>query len=121
MRAKYAKCMKDNGVDIVAAKQEAAAKPGSGAVDEKFAAANAICEPLYVPLPPWEKDPANPEARDFARDVLKCLKDKGVEHVQIAEDGITMSFGGTNNDARSISEGLRLTPDCEREVAARNK
>ncbi|MGC5028623.1 hypothetical protein [Micromonospora sp. DT229] len=88
---------------------------------EKFEAANRICEPQFYPLPPWEKDPANPEARDFALDVVKCLKGKGVRYVEVAEDGIAIALGGDHNDSRSISMGLDLIPECERKVAAESK
>lgn len=88
---------------------------------EKFEAANRICEPQFYPLPPWEKDPANPEARDFALNVVRCLKDKGVRYVEVSEDGISLALGGDQNDPRSISLGLDLAPECERKVAAASK
>jgi hypothetical protein len=119
MRAPYDRCLTENGVP-----SKAGAPPLKGAqrraAEEKFEAANRICEPLYLPLPPWEKDPANPEAKDFAREVVKCLKGKGVRYVEVSEDGINVAFGGRNNDRASISKGLDVLPDCEREVAARN-
>jgi hypothetical protein len=90
-----------------------------GKIDEKkYEAADADCRPKYYPLPPWEYDPANPEAKDFARDVVACLKRKGVKYVEVNPDGRGFAFGGEQNHARSISRGLELTPDCEREVAA---
>ncbi|MCA2214230.1 hypothetical protein [Jidongwangia harbinensis] len=119
MRRPYDKCLTENGapsksdsVRLTGAARDKAAK--------KFEAANRICEPLYLPLPPWEKDPANPEAKDFARDVVTCIKGKGVRYVEVSEDGINLSFGGKNNHAESIRKGLDVLPDCEREVAARN-
>ncbi|WP_153040544.1 hypothetical protein [Actinoplanes sp. TFC3] len=117
----YNKCIVENGgaSKEQAAKGAGAARPASKKEQAKFDAANRICEPQYYPLPPWEKDPANPEAKDFARDVVRCLKDKGVEYVEVAEDGLSYAFGGDNNDAKSISKGLDLAPDCEREVAAK--
>jgi hypothetical protein len=81
-------------------------------------AAEKECRPKY-PLPPWELDPANPEAKDFARAVVQCLKAKGVKYVEVNPDGPGWSFGGPQNDAQSISKGMELSPACEREVAAK--
>ncbi|BCJ49332.1 hypothetical protein Asp14428_08070 [Actinoplanes sp. NBRC 14428] len=114
----YDECLSKEGAK---SKKEIGNRRPTQAEIAKQEAAARVCDPQYLPLPPWEKDPANPEAKDFARDVLKCLKDKGVKLVEIADDGINMSFGGPQNDKTSISKGLRLTPDCEREVAARKK
>jgi hypothetical protein len=107
----YNKCMEQNGGFVKGGKAEKA----------KFDAANRICEPQFLPLPPWEKDPANPESRDFARAVVTCLKDKGIEYVAVSDDGISIALGGEQNDARSIRMGLELAPECERQVAARMK
>jgi hypothetical protein len=95
-----------------------AARPSR--IDEKkYEAADADCRPKYYPLPPWEYDPANPEAKDFARDVVACLKGKGVKYVEVNPDGQGFAFGGEQNHAESISRGLEYAPACEREVAAR--
>ncbi|MGW0506698.1 hypothetical protein [Micromonospora sp. NPDC003241] len=116
----YRKCLKQQGVP----EKLTAGHPGrpSGETNAKeaeaYEAANRICEPKYYPLPPWEKDPANPEARDFAVAVVKCLKDKGVKYVEVSEDGVSLAFGGDQNHSRSISMGLDLAPECERTVAA---
>jgi hypothetical protein len=115
----YQKCMKGFGVDPLELR-----KKGRSATEAEVAAnekANAACEPQFFPLPPWERDPANPEARDFAVGVVKCLKDKGVKFVEVDDDGIGISLGGDGNDARSISKGLDLMPECERTVAAEMK
>jgi hypothetical protein len=91
-----------------------------GGIDEKkYEAADAVCRPKYYPLPPWEYDPANPEAKDFARDVVACLKRKGVKYVEVNPDGQGFAFGGEQNHAPSISRGLEYAPVCEREVAAK--
>ncbi|HWS37286.1 MAG TPA: hypothetical protein VN408_31725 [Actinoplanes sp.] len=120
MLAPYNKCMKELGI-------EGKEQPGGGlslrpATASEQAAldkANKVCEPQYFPLPPWEKDPANPEARDFAVAVVKCLKAEGVEYVVVSDDGISIALGGDDNDARSISLGMEKIPDCERQVAAK--
>ncbi|GAA2552316.1 hypothetical protein GCM10010435_23240 [Winogradskya consettensis] len=120
--APYNKCMKEHGVDTMEKRklaQDAAARPATSAEEEKLTAASKICEPQYFPLPPWEKDPANPEARDFAVAVVKCLKGKGVKYVEVADDGLSYALGGDQNDPESISKGMDLAPDCEREVAAK--
>jgi hypothetical protein len=112
----YTDCMKSHGLG---AKGQLL---GSDRTPSKAVSATAEkdCQPRY-PLPPWELDPANPEAKDFARDVVKCLKDKGVQYVEVNPDGPGWAFGGPQNDARSISKGMDLSPACEREVAARKK
>ncbi|SNY26190.1 hypothetical protein [Paractinoplanes atraurantiacus] len=122
----YNKCMYDHGgmvkgSTIAQERKKAEAGPAgvSGTQTEKFEAANKICEPQYYPLPPWEKDPANPEAKDFARATVKCLKQKGVEYVEISEDGLSIALGGDQNDPKSISMGLDLIPGCERDIAAK--
>ncbi|ACU37929.1 hypothetical protein [Actinosynnema mirum] len=73
------------------------------------------------PLPPWEKDPANPEAHDFAVRVVDCLRGKGVKHVEVAVDetlgGPVISLGGEHNDSASISAGLEHVRSCETEAS----
>ncbi len=110
----YMKCMKQHGTDVLA-------RRGAGqGPDAKSDAANAACESL-LPLPAWELDPANPEAREFAQKERDCLKGKGVRYVEISEDGAGVSFGGQDNDAESITLGLKYAPECEREVAAQTR
>ena len=87
-------------------------------LDPKKAKAGMDACAMLEPLPPWEKDPANPESKDFFRDVVKCLKGKGIKYVEVSEGGYAL--GGEQNDAQSISRGMELAPECEREVAARN-
>jgi hypothetical protein len=114
LQVPYHKCLKSHGLsDLDAKKAEDAGKTGGPAAD-----AARYCEEHYLPLPPWEQDPANPEARDFAVAVVKCLKSKGVKKVEVDADGISIALGGDDNDPRSISMGLDLEPQCERQVAA---
>jgi hypothetical protein len=129
----YNKCMRENGADFGKAELSDNAtgapgpadlgqiKPGTAEEEAKFDAAQKICEPQYYPLPPWEKDPANPEARDFAVAVVKCLKKRDVEYVAVSDDGISIALGGDDNDPRSIRLGMDLLPECERQVAAAMK
>jgi len=113
----YENCMKEHGLTPKGALLGTDSKVPSKAVGD---AANKACQPLY-PLPPWERDPANPEAKDFARDVVKCLKEKGVKYVELTDDGLNYAFGGPQNDSQSITKGLEYAGPCEREVAARKK
>jgi hypothetical protein len=120
----YNDCMTEHGVTSGSAKKAAAdavAEPAKSEELEKAEKAHQICEPQYYPLPPWERDPANPEARDFAVEVVKCLKEKGVKFVAVDDDGISIALGGEKNHARSISLGLDQMPECERTVAAAMK
>ncbi|MFI6130090.1 hypothetical protein [Micromonospora sp. NPDC051141] len=111
--APYEKCMTEHGVDIRRTRAE-------GVTSGPIGAANRACGNL-LPLPPWELDPANPEAKDFARDVVACLKEKGVRYVEVSTDGPGWSLGGEHNDAESISKGMRFSPECERAAAAKRK
>lgn len=122
MLGPYNKCMTEHGAPSKADMAKAGApRPASEKEMAKYDEANRVCEPQYFPLPPWEKDPANPDAKDFARDVVKCLKGKGVKYVEVSDDGISIALGGDDNDARSISMGMDLIPGCERSVAANHK
>jgi hypothetical protein len=110
----YGKCMAAHGQAQSGQKGWA---EGSG-LPPALVAAQKACENLW-PLPPWELDPSNPEARNFARAVVKCLRDKGVAHVETGKDGLGVEAGGDDNDSRSISlTGKYLLP-CQRQVAAR--
>lgn len=110
----YQKCMKAHG--IVGEKGATGWASGPDAPKEQVAAQQA-CE-MFWPLPPWEQDPANPEAKDFTRDVVKCLKSKGVKYVEPSEDGIGIAAGGDQNDSRSISLTGQYLDVCQRDVAA---
>jgi hypothetical protein len=122
----FNKCLKKSGFKdkvqgkLTSDRSQSTAEPASKKEENENAAYRA-CQEQYFPLPAWEKDPANPQARDFARDVVKCLKRKGVKYVEVSDDGISPAFGGDQNDSRSISMGLDLAPECEREVAAAMK
>ncbi|MET0493384.1 MAG: hypothetical protein ABW000_09685 [Actinoplanes sp.] len=111
----YEACMRKQGMP--------GGKMGSGwaagdDVPPKQKRAQEACKQFW-PLPAWELDPANPEAKDFARDVVKCLKGKGVEYVETAEDGIGISAGGDQNDEESITKTGQYLDECQRTVAAR--
>ena len=111
----YQKCMNNHG--ITSEKGATGWSSGDDAPKEQRDAQKA-CEQFW-PLPPWEQDPANPEAKDFSRDVVKCLKGKGVKDVEVGADGIGISAGGSSNDSRSVSMTGEFLDDCQREVAAR--
>lgn len=123
MLGPYNMCMKEHGAVLKGEKPEGGigARPATGKEIKAFDEANRVCEPQFFPLPPWEKDPANPESRDFARDVVKCLKDKGITYVEVDNDGISIALGGEKNDSRSIRMGMDLMPECERQAAAAMK
>jgi hypothetical protein len=110
----YTKCMERLGLSVKGMRQGTTKMPSKAVQD----AAHKECDGL-MPLPPWEKDPANPESADFFRDVVKCLKNKGVEYVEVSDGGYAL--GGPQNDQRSITRGMDLAPECERQVAAKMK
>jgi hypothetical protein len=106
----YGQCLADNGF-----------KKGPSMDVSKAAPAEAACL-SKKPLPPWEYDVSNPESRDFAHKLAQCLRDKGVKFVDEVpaspgDDRNTISYGGKNNDADSITKGLNLTPVCEKELS----
>jgi hypothetical protein len=121
--APYLACLKDNGIDAT----KRAEKPGvlgSGPTTDPKKAKNAskVCEPK-LPLPAWEIDANNPDALDFGRKVVQCLKNKGVKYVELStgkDTGIVgPSLGGPKNDMASITKGMNLMPECQREVAGK--
>jgi len=122
----YDDCLSENGAG---GKASADADAGGGSVADAgdasdYAAAELACV-AFNPLPAWETDRNNPDAMDFMNDVVSCLKDKGVEFVEISTDpsspSIDIALGGPQNDADSISKGMDLIPTCESEVSAAQK
>jgi hypothetical protein len=105
--APYNKCLKAHGYTRVDAKKAEDAAARGRHVDDKKAAALKECEEKYLPLPEWEKDPANPKASDFARAVNKCLQAKGIK-----------MDGDSIDDSENVAKALDASGDCEREVAA---
>ncbi|GAB2571954.1 hypothetical protein [Kribbella endophytica] len=123
----YLVCLKDNGIDVLSerAKPKEPGVLGSGGRTTdpaKAKKANAACA-NKLPLPAWEIDAKNPDAIDFGRKVVACLKTKGVKYVELStgtDSGIVgPSLGGPQNDAESIRKGMDLTPECQREVAGK--
>lgn len=121
--APYMACLKDNGIDTSARGKEPGVL-GSGPTTNPAKAKNAgkVCEPK-LPLPAWEIDASNPDALEFGRKVVQCLKDKGVKYVELSTDNssgvIGPSLGGPQNDRQSITKGMDLMPQCQREVAGK--
>lgn len=119
----YLQCLKDNGIDALAQRKEAGVLGSGPTTDPKKAkTAGKVCEPK-LPLPAWEVDAKNPEALEFGRKVVQCLKDKGVKYVELSPDTssgvVGPALGGKNNDMQSISKGMDLMPECQREVAGK--
>jgi hypothetical protein len=112
----YYKCIDDKvGFDY----QHMSEKPPPAAM-KKLGDAKQTCS-SELPLPAWEEDPANPEAKDFARDVIACLKRKGADNAHVGSDGIGIEYDGGYENRQSISKTMDMVPDCQREVAAKNK
>ncbi len=114
----YNKCLKEHGALPKAEWYPKGKMPGKKtivALAEKNEEADRICGPLYFPLPPWEKDPANPEAKDFARYVVKCLESKGVKDAGTGSNGVDIDLG---DDTGNVRKALDLMPGCERQAAA---
>ncbi|MCO8271849.1 hypothetical protein M1L60_14720 [Actinoplanes sp. TRM 88003] len=112
MLTRYYKCMDEKGALAVRVATNGRKKAMTADEVAKGEAADRICEPLYYPLPPWEKDPTNPEAADFARAVVKCLEAQGID-ASIEPDGVTVSF------QKEVQRALAARPGCEREAAAK--
>lgn len=86
------------------------------------AVAQGVCEDKR-PLPAWEKDVSNPESQDFVQKVVRCVRDRGVRFVEVipaqpGDEQWGIALGGPQNDSASISDGLRLIPECEKDIAA---
>jgi len=85
--------------------------------------AQATCAYLK-PLPPWQYDPANPQAMGFVQQVVACLHQHGVQYAQVqnppGQGRIEIALGGPQNDQTSISKGLQLTPTCDQQVLREN-
>lgn len=112
LRDPYRACMKDHGIDL-------SDRVNASKDREKVAEAAQACDPL-LPLPAWETDSANPEALDFARRVVECLRAKGVKTAQVstnAESGMVGPSFGSIDDQTEVGKGMELTPGCQREVA----
>lgn len=107
----YNQCMATNGYSKQKNVQDQAAR---------IKAENACV--AENPLPPWQLDASNPKAGAFVHAVVQCLRDKGVQYVSennSPENGrVGFSFGGPDNDSRSITLGMQDAPDCEKQVAA---
>ncbi|MET9225899.1 hypothetical protein [Lentzea sp. NPDC003310] len=120
LNAPYDRCMAGFGLDKKGRAAEGSGQPQP--TKEELDKALQACE-SKTPLPPWEKDPANPEALDFANRVVQCLRDKGVRYVEVHNEPgaeiISYALGGPNNDAASISLGLEHAKSCE--IAASKK
>ncbi|GAA2678259.1 hypothetical protein GCM10010428_42470 [Actinosynnema pretiosum subsp. pretiosum] len=112
----YWKCMGEQGIPDKRAMGDLSVEPES---DERIAAAEAACAHT-VPLPPWEKDPANPESHGFLVRVADCLRGKGVVKVEVVPEesgGYTVALGGAENDSEQITRGLELMSGCEAEAS----
>jgi hypothetical protein len=103
----YNRCLKEHGYTRVDAKKEEEAAAHGRPAGSKKARELRECEDKYLPLPEWEKDPANPRAGDFARAVNKCLKGKGIK-----------MEGDSIADSEDVGKALKASGECEREVAA---
>ncbi len=73
------------------------------------------------PLPPWEQDPANPQAAIYMGKVVACLHRMGVKYAEVKDDAsvgrLDIVLGGVDNDSTSMSRGATDTPICERQVS----
>jgi hypothetical protein len=107
----YMQCLSANGYD----------KARNGRDQATLSRAQEACI-SKLPLPPWEFDVNNPHASDFVHAVVLCLRGKGVRYV---DEGTPTNgrygllLGGPGNDSESISKGMQLAPECEKDVAAR--
>lgn len=87
----------------------------------EYNAAQAACVNLE-PLPPWQYDPANPQALGFVEKVVACLHQHGVKYAQVtnAPGMVEIALGGPQNDSASISGGMQLIPTCNQQVLRNN-
>ncbi len=114
----YWKCMGEQGIPDKRAMGDLSVTPES---DERIAAAEAACAHT-VPLPPWERDPANPESHAFLVRVVDCLRGEGVVKVEVVpgeSGGHTIAMGGAENDAEQVGLALEHMSECEAEASRR--
>ncbi|AXX31422.1 hypothetical protein KCV87_35465 [Actinosynnema pretiosum subsp. pretiosum] len=114
----YWKCMGEQGIPDKRAMGDLSVAPEG---DERIAAAEAACAHT-VPLPPWEKDPANPESHAFLVRVVDCLRGKGVVKVEVVpgeSGGHTIAMGGAENDSEQVGLALGHMSECEAEASRR--
>jgi hypothetical protein len=97
----YFKCLEEHGYTFLDAKK---AGLGQGSLDAP--AELRACEEQFYPLVEWERDPANPQAADFAEAVKACLQQQGIK------------FDGEGFADNNVTRGLELSPECERKAAA---
>ena len=114
MLGPYNQCMRDHGAQLKS--DWVNGRTPTKADMLKHDEANKSCQ-TAMPLPPWEKDPKNPRARDFALAVVECLKGKGFKKAAVDEDG-QVSVGTNKQDRATVSRALDVVPECERASAA---
>jgi hypothetical protein len=107
LRRPYENCMAQHG-------QAEFGKKGMGEGDSLPPALKKAQDACvkYWPLPPWELDPANPGAKDFARAVVQCLKSKGIDDVHVGENGINVVAG--DKAVTAVGEHLH---ECQEQTA----
>jgi hypothetical protein len=74
---------------------------------------DATCSQL-LPLPPWELDPQNSDAVNFAQAIVACLREQGVDGAEAVQEGGRFTFGFGD----SVSLGMEHYDQCEADVAA---
>ncbi|MCA2215939.1 hypothetical protein [Jidongwangia harbinensis] len=106
--APYHRCLKEHGYTQADAKMAGfhGGEPVAGLDAGKVKKLKA-CVDRFLPLPPWELDPANPAAADFDHAVTRCLQKKGFD----------MADDSTGN----VAEVLDATSDCRLSVAKDQK
>jgi hypothetical protein len=113
----YIKCMTAHGVTDPRDQKFGNTKPTSVS-QTTLAAAQQACAST-IPLPVWENDPKNPDALDFNRKVVTCLRGKGVAKVEVTTQNgeVSVAFGGKENDQQSITRGMQYYDYCTRQVS----
>ncbi|SDL85141.1 hypothetical protein SAMN04488074_1149 [Lentzea albidocapillata subsp. violacea] len=99
---KYAKCMRENGVDMPDPSDNGAiaAQPEGGADQEKTEKAAGVCRKY---LPKSSYNPDDPAEKDKRAKLEKCLREKGIDF-KGAEGG---SAGIIDGDPAKIEKALK--------------
>jgi hypothetical protein len=120
----YAKCMRENGVDMADPDPSGGGgggiSVGSEAEKDKVDKANAKCKHLM----PNGGEPEKPTAEDLdrARQMAKCLREHGIEIKEptMDEPGISVDAGNGGNDPDELDKAMKACAPADAKTESRS-